>query len=158
MGITTHISAPHAHATNALWNPRAAVNWSIPLSPAFGSYLQMLNWESLGQPEHAIESRNWFYASIAMIGTYILASSIFPASENISLAGKVLMVAFLATWYFRSGRVQMKYVEGEFGDDYPRKPWGKPIIYALGAIVGLNILFFVTAIFVQATLRFIAGA
>jgi FtsH-binding integral membrane protein len=158
MAISTHISTPHPHATNALWNPRAAINWSIPFSPAFGSYLQMLNWESLGQQERAAESRAWFYTSIAMLGTYIVASSFFPTSESIDIAGKVLMVAFLAAWYFLSGRTQMKYVEDELGSDYPRRPWGRPITYALVAVVGLNVLFFVTAILIQVIFRLLPGA
>ena len=32
-----------------IWNPNAAANWSLIFTPAFGAYIQMLNWQRLGQ-------------------------------------------------------------------------------------------------------------
>ena len=31
-------------ASNALWNPNTAANWSFLFSPLFGAYLHALNW------------------------------------------------------------------------------------------------------------------
>ena len=40
-----------------LWNPNAAANWSLLLSPAFGAFLHMKNWEELGEPAKAAASK-----------------------------------------------------------------------------------------------------
>jgi len=42
-----------ANEAGAIWNPNAAANWSILFTPAFGSYLQMLNWRTLSEPAKA---------------------------------------------------------------------------------------------------------
>lgn len=31
-----------------LWNPNAAVNWSVLFTPIFGAWIQAKNWKALG--------------------------------------------------------------------------------------------------------------
>jgi hypothetical protein len=139
-------SVPHAHAAQAIWNPSAAANWSMPFSPIFGSYLHMLNWEVLGEPERAADSRRWTYASIAMLAGYTVAGMMFPQGEAASLAIRGAIIAYLLVWYFASAKVQMRYVKEKFGDDYPRKPWGRALLYAVAALLGYIALQFIVGV------------
>jgi hypothetical protein len=44
-----------------IWNPSAAANWSIIFTPAFGSFLQAINWRVPGDEKKAKAMMNWFY-------------------------------------------------------------------------------------------------
>ena len=48
-------------------------------------------------------------------------------------AGIVILLAL----YFSSGRPQARYVKEKFGNDYPRRPWGKTLLLAVAAFIGL---------------------
>ena len=126
-----------------IWNPNAAANWCLLFTPAFGAYLNMLNWRALGESEREETSRKWFYLSIALLVFYVLLALLMgneKASEGIS---RLIAFVFLLTWYISSGRPQVKYVKERFGTDYTRKPWGKALGYALGGIFGYFLLSFV---------------
>jgi hypothetical protein len=112
----------------AIWNPNATANWSLIFTPAFGSYLQLLNWRALGEPEKAASSQNWFYVSLGMLVVYVLTGF-----RPIGL--------FLFVWYFSAGRAQGKYVKEKFGSSYARKPWGKALLIGLAAIIGYFVAF-----------------
>ncbi len=130
-------SSGHAHPAHALWNPSAAANWSILFTPAFGSYVQMLNWQELGESERAAQSRKWFYASLLMLVVYAVVPVFLGMHEAAEFGLKLLVVAYLATWYFASGRTQITYLRNQFADEYPHKRWGKPLLYAAGAVLAL---------------------
>ncbi len=91
-----------------IWNPNAAVNWSFIFSPAFGSYLQMLNWRTLGEPEKATSSRNWFYVSLGMSAVYALMGVFMSDSKAADNASPALPFLFFAVWTSLSGRAQVK--------------------------------------------------
>jgi hypothetical protein len=97
----------------------------------------MLNWEALGQPERAEESRRWFYASIAVLGISIFLVSAFDGINAARQAAMLLNVGLLVIWNRASARRQAEYLASEFDDDYPRQPWGKAILFALGAYAAL---------------------
>jgi hypothetical protein len=121
-----------AHPTNAIWNPNAAANWSILFTPVFGSYLQRQNWEALGELELAAWTRKWFYMSIGVIVFLVCLNLLFPGSEAVALSVKAIAILYLVTWYYSCARPQAKYVSERFGEDYPHRRWGKPLLYALG--------------------------
>lgn len=100
----------------ALWNPNAAANWSLVFTPVFGSYLHMKNWEALGNTEKAKSSRTWFISSIILA---IIGASFFV----------------LIAWYFSIGKKQCIYVKENFKDEYPRKPWLKPLLIAFSIFI-----------------------
>jgi hypothetical protein len=122
-------------APEAIWNPVATVNWSLPFSPAFGSWLQMLNWQSLGEPELAEISKRWFYASLGMLLLYAVAGMAFVGNEDAYLLLRAVPFLFLVTWYVGSARPHMKYVKERFKEDYNRRPWKKPLLAATGLAV-----------------------
>ena len=129
---------------SAIWNPNATANWSLIFSPAFGSYLQMLNWRALGEPEKAASSQNWFYVSLGMLAIYVLMGVLMDDSKAADGVARGLGFLFLIVWYFAAGRAQSKYVKEKFGSSYARKPWGKALLIGVAAFVG----FFIAAVIV----------
>ena len=126
---------PQLEAPAAIWNPTALVNWSLPFTPAFGAWLQMLNWQSLGETELAEISKKWFYASLGMLLVYGIAGIALAGNEAGLLLLRMLPFLYLVTWYLGSGRPHMKYVKERFGNDYNRRPWKKPLLAASGLAV-----------------------
>lgn len=127
---------PKADGARALWNPNAAANWSLPFTPAFGSYLQMLNWRSLNEPARASSAQSWFHASLLMLFIYFLIGIFVSDAERRYSIIWWLSFLYLITWYLGSGRSQVKYVKAKFGKNYPKKPWGQALLIAAGALVG----------------------
>jgi len=129
-----------------IWNPTAAASWSLLFSPAFGACIQMLNWEALGEPQRAASAKAWFLVSLVTLAAYLAIALIFMDSKRGDAASRTLAVVFLLMWYFAAGRVQAKYVKERFGNAYPRRAWGKPLLFAflalvayvlIGAVVGI---------------------
>ena len=128
--------------TGALWNPNAATIWSLPFTPAFGSYLQMLNWRTLNEPAKASSSQSWFYASLLMMFIYSLIGMFVSDAEDRYNIIWWLSFLYLITWYIVAGRYQVKYVKAKFGKNYPKKPWGRALLIAVGALIGCWVVLF----------------
>lgn len=129
-------SVADSEPINAIWNPNAAANWSLIFTPAFGSYLQMLNWKALGQSDKAESSQNWFYASLAILVVYVLMGVFMSDSKAADGAARGLSFLYLLVWYFSAGRSQGKFVKEKFGSNFPKKPWGKALLIGIAAIIG----------------------
>jgi hypothetical protein len=144
------ITAPaDARRTPALWNPNAAANWSLLLTPAFGAFLHMKNWQSLGDAKKAAASKTWFIAVIVVFTLGALASGLLPDGKFDGL-GRAVGIGMLIAWYFQSAREQVAVVKGRYGKAYPRKGWLKALalgvlgvlayflaLVVLGVVVGL---------------------
>lgn len=140
---------PAAAPAPAMWNPNAAALWSLVLTPAFGAFLQMKNWQALGEPARAETSRKWFVGVIAaMLGAALLAA-LLPETKAIDAVSRVFGVALLVTWYLQNGREQVQFVLGRHGKAYPRRSWALAL---LGGVLGLAA--YVGALFV---VGFLAG-
>lgn len=119
-------SAQSEHAQEispALWNPAAAVNWSILFTPIFGTYLHTKNWKALGEPARARSSIIWFWVSLVLIGIAVLG----PLNEK-ATGGVMLWMVIL--WYIFAARKQISYIRERVGKNYPRRSFGKPILIA----------------------------
>ena len=125
-------------ANNAIWNPNATANWSLILTPAFGSYLQMLNWLALGEAKKAATARMWFYISLGMLLVYILRRLI--VADHSFEPARPLMFVYLFVWYFANGRTQAKYVKEIFGSSYLKKSWGKALLLGVVALIGYALI------------------
>jgi hypothetical protein len=110
-----------------LWNPDAAACWSLFLTPVFGAYLHMKNWEALDQPRKAMVSQGWLAVSLTLIVTATLATLLAPKQFH---SARWTTLVLLIVWYFSSARRQASYVEARFGNAYPRRGWLMPIIAA----------------------------
>lgn len=135
---TTQKSAEASASSDALWNPAVAANWSLIFTPAFGGYLQMLNWRTLGERERAASARVWFYVSLAMLGVYVAIRLL--TGDRSYASTQPLLLLYLFVWYFADGRSQAKYVKEKFGSTYPRKGWGRPILLGIAALIGYALI------------------
>ena len=133
----TESNAPSIESTpTAIWNPNAAANWSLIFTPAFGSYLHMLNWRSLGETDRAAASQKWFYIGIGMLVLYVFLALLISDEKAADAATRGLGFIFLLSWYFGSARAQAKYVKAKLGTTYVRRPWGKALGLAVAALFG----------------------
>ena len=137
-------------ASPSLWNPNAAARWSLLLTPAFGAFLHMKNWQALGEPGKAATSKTWLIVILFLFLVLGLAllSGFMPEVKALDRLSSWASIALLLTWYFSSARSQVAFVAGRFGTNYPRRGWLKPISLALLAFVG--VLAVVWAVFLVA--------
>ena len=119
-----------------LWNPNAAANWSLLFSPVFGAYLQMKNWEVLGEPEKATAAKVWAIVALAVLLGMPLLAVLVPGLQVLQSTSSFFGLILLISWYVSNGRAQARYVKERFGKDYPRKGWGKPLLIAFAATIG----------------------
>jgi L-asparagine transporter-like permease len=135
----SHLSTPPGTAPK-LWNPNAAASWSLLFTPVFGAWLQMKNWQALGEPEKAAISKNWMLGTAVFMVLAVLLSVVLPDERVSDVLGRVSGLALLITWYYLHGKSQNAYVEARFGKTYPRQNWGRPLLLGLLAYVGFLVL------------------
>lgn len=119
----------------SLWNPAALANWSLLLTPLFGSYLLAENYKAMGKPKEAKKAMEWFYLGIAIF------LSVFLLSPS-GLFGVALLtyLLYLVSWNFMSARKQQRAVLSEYGKTYERQPWGKVLAIGIAAIIVWQII------------------
>jgi hypothetical protein len=111
-----------------LWNPDAAGAWSLIFTPVFGSILLLKNWQAIGRDDKVKAARIWLIASIVMFVLTILEGGI--------------SLIYIIIWYFAWQKPQTKYVKEQWGKDYPRKSWKKPLLIGFGCWGGAVIILF----------------
>lgn len=145
---TTPVREPASQSENnqvegaapALWNPAAAGAWSLIFNPVFGSILVLMNWQALGMKEKIRNAQLWLTVSIIML----VVSFFIPYPF-----GTVVSLAYLLVWYLSSAKTQAKYINGQWGQAYPRRSWLWPLLIAVIATAFLyGVVFFIS--FVQA--------
>lgn len=135
-----HTRPTSARHDPALWNPAAAALWSLALSPAFGAWLHMCNWERLGDQERAQEARAWFAMSCGLHAVNLLIVLLGAALHREVVIPHSVSLAFLAVWYIRSGHAQVRHVDPLHGAGYVRRPWLAPLLLGAAAITVLVVL------------------
>ena len=141
---------PSGEVVPEIWNPNAAANWSLPFSPIFGAILHMKNWQALGEPAKAAASRNWAIASAVIAIATVIVDVIMADDKAIEGITRILNFALLLAWYFASARAQAQYVKERFGKNYPRKGWGKPLLFALLAVFAFLVFAFIVCVVLAA--------
>ncbi len=143
--MTTNLYAPpkaqvadiiQREAAPALWNPGAAASWSVLLSPAFGAFLHMKNWEALGESDKAAASRKWMAIYIVTVLGFSVAAAAMPNNKAIPGILRLCGFVLLLSWYYASGKPQLDFVKSRYGKQYPRKGWAQPLLIAVGVIIG----------------------
>ena len=117
-----------------IWNPSAAVNWSVLLTPAFGPVLHYLNWKRLGETQHEKTALIW-----AAVFCFLVGSSLLTPIDGSLGFGFLLAYILMFVWYFVTARKQIRYVDEKFGKTYPRREWFEPLMIA-GLILGVSSL------------------
>jgi hypothetical protein len=147
--VTSNLYAPpqarvadvaQGEAAPALWNPSAAARWSLLISPIFGAFLHMKNWEALEEPAKAAAARNWIVIYTLTIVGLAVAGAFVPHNKAIGAILRIAGLALLLGWYYASGKPQIDFVKSRYGTDYPRKGWVVPILIAVGTIIGAAFL------------------
>lgn len=118
-----------------LWNANAAACWSLLFSPAFGAYLHMRNWQALGDDSKAAAAKTWMIVSIVMMLAAAMLAVLFARAKGVSAAVNIFGLGLLISWYVVGARAQVADIKERFGDNYPRKGWGKPLGVAALAII-----------------------
>ncbi len=132
--MTVDAAAPRPEQSAcALWNPSAAATWSLVFTPAFGTFIHMLNWHALGQPQQAAAARRWFYASLALLALQICTRALNARLGSEPMLLHPLGLLFLLAWYFSAARQQALLMKARFGPGYRRKRWDSVLLAAVMA-------------------------
>lgn len=142
------ISQQRSEASPALWNPSAAAKWSLLFSPIFGAAVHMKNWQALGEPEKAALSKKWLIGSIGFFAMLVVLGMLLPDSKSLDAGFRGAGIGLLVAWYSVSAKVQVAYVAARFGTSYPRRGWGRPLLYALLCSLAALAAIFVVALLV----------
>lgn len=117
----------------ALWNPGAAVLWSLLFTPLFGAILHLRNWEALGERPRIARATAWLSATAVMTPLSITIGQLGPVRGSDVTCG--ILLIWLIIWYFASARHQVRFMKERFGADYPRRGWRAPLFAAAGVVV-----------------------
>ena len=118
-----------------LWNPKAAMWWSVFFNVVLGAVLHAKNWEALGEKDLA--KQNWIWAGV---GTGVVVA-LMLGGEKIELVLQIgLQIGLVVGWYHSTGNKQVEFFKKEFGEDYERKGWLVPIILTVLAIIAAGVL------------------
>lgn len=110
-----------------LWNPTGAGAWSLLFTPAFGSSLLMKNWKAMGNEPRAKRSLMWLCGFLGFIFFAFVTPDTRAFTTLFRFGGSVLFVI----WATKEVKQQSQYVKDTYGNEYVRRPWGKPL--AIGA-------------------------
>lgn len=87
-------------------------------------------------PAKASSARVWAILILIVIAGSSAAAVLMPNNRSFAGFSRTGGFLLLIGWYAASGRGQMAYVKSKFGNDYPRRGWGKPLLLALLAFIG----------------------
>lgn len=133
---------PGGEHSPALWNPFAAALWSVLFTPLFGAILHMKNWNALGDPKRAAESKYWGIGYVVFFIISGVASDFFPESKALDAMTRVGGIAFLCAWYITSGKIQTAHIRATYGKSYARRGWLLPISIAVVVLIAVLALLF----------------
>lgn len=133
-------AAPAPASPPRLWNPNAAAAWSLFLSPIFGAILHMKNWEAMGEPARAAQSRQWVVGMTVAMSLLLLLTLFTAGNRGLDLLGNLASLLMLVIWYYGSGKAQNTRVLARYGRGYPRKGWVEPVLIAFAVLLGLTAL------------------
>jgi hypothetical protein len=127
----------------AIWNPNAAANWSLLLTPIFGAILHMKNWEAMGRPERATASMRWAIGVAVAYLALIACDLLLPAAMASQVPQRLVGFGLLIAWYFVMAKDQMDFVAYTYGKDFVRRGWATPMLCAAAVYAALFVFVFV---------------
>jgi hypothetical protein len=132
-----------------LVEPKRRGEMEPALQPHLRRCVAMKNWQALGEPEKAAQSKQWLLGSIGLFALLFVLGIVLPESRSTDLGFRGAGIGLLVAWYMLSAKVQIAHVAGRFGTTYPRKGWGKPILYAVLIFVAFLVAVFVVGFVVS---------
>jgi len=101
----------------------AAGIWSLLFTWGFGSFLLARNWKALGNDARANRCMIWFYS----VFLHPILGFLAPSTPSVAIAFLFADLVVLAVWAIVEMRPQITFIADRFGNEYLRRPWGKPI-------------------------------
>jgi hypothetical protein len=136
----------------AIWNPAVAACWSIVFTPAFGAYLLMRNWETLGDTRQAAIARKWFCFSLGLLAVQLLSTAIDSRLNSESNLMHWVGWGYLVAWWLGAALPQAWLVRARFGSTYERKGWdGALMLAVMAGLLYFAVRGFMTFLFVTLT-------
>ncbi|WP_147299966.1 hypothetical protein NR756_04880 [Alloalcanivorax xenomutans] len=120
-----------------LWNPSAAVAWSLIFSPVFGAWVHAKNWAVLGEDKLHDDSMKYAYTALAVLIAINLLVTFDVLPE---LYGLPITAVLMVNWYFSAGRKQKAYLEKNQTLTYTQKSWLKPILIGFGSLIAATVI------------------
>lgn len=90
-----------------------------------------MNWRALGKDKEAKKA-----LVCILISTLVLVALLFLLAQQYFGFTALGIVAFIIVWYSSLNSPQAKYFKIELNNQYIKKKWGKPLVLALGGLVG----------------------
>jgi len=118
----------------ALWNPTAAMLWSLFFLP-LGAFIHSRNAATMELKYEAKANRRWFFILLTLQVILLLLNLVLLIpGEFIHLNSPpigfylYLNIALLLSWYFDIGVKQRRHVMQAYGNNYLKRKWGKPLL------------------------------
>lgn len=115
-----------------LWNPISAVNWSILLSPVFGSYILAQNAKAAGESGRARVHTIWFWIAIA----YQVVATACSLTQDFSIRGTGLLI--LVAWYFSAAKRDITTFKSR--QHVAQRTWNRPLTIGFGSAACIYML------------------
>ena len=138
---TDFASTPSADATPALWNPSVAAALGFFLTPVFGALINMKNWQAMGEPAKARESKLWAIGTVAFTIAMIVLAFFLPENNAINWLFKGAGLGFFVAWYMTSCKDQKDVITYRYGTDFTKRGWTVPVLCAVGVYIALVVAF-----------------
>lgn len=112
----------------ALWNPTAAVLWSLLLSPMIGAWLLKRNWTLLGHADKARQAHHWLVGMIFLHAAHFgwaVGTIVWELDLNLPWWTGT---AVWGVWAVLAGYPQISHVDEHHGETYPRRSFAAPLL------------------------------
>lgn len=126
-------------AEAAVWNPMAALWWSLLFGPLFGAILLERNWRRLGQADQGRKARFFLWACIAFWVCVIVNIPMdFGPTGDKAVMGVFKVLGLVLYGVCGSlAREQRNYLAETYGGTYKKRSWFKPLAIGSGILVPL---------------------
>lgn len=119
----------------ALWNPVAAICWSVVFTPAFGAWIVMHNWRLLGDAAQARSAGRWLAAALVLLGLRALADALCARLHAEPVLVQWVSLLFGVAWCTGCALPQLRALRALPGR-YARRAWDGPLVVAVVAGCG----------------------
>lgn len=126
---------PELPSRPRVWNPKAAVAWSVVFTPAFGACLVAANWKAIGRTDEYRLSLVWLAASIVVLLSYPILGGMYPEGYSIEVKTRGFGIIYLFVWYFASARAQVRFLSILERAHYETRSWTLPLFAAASAAI-----------------------
>lgn len=126
-----------------LWDAREIAWFSLLLTPVFGFYYQMKNWQMIENKEQIKLSQLWLKISLGYVALSLLLALVLPTQMGLAVI-KVMFLMYIFVWYFSNAKTQIEYIKKNIPPNYKRHLWGiwvYPAMAGVAAFIVLSILF-----------------